>query len=231
MAPLIGITSVPRIIKTLYDEAAPAQTATDAIVESVKRAGGVPLILPVVAPEHASAQLAGLGGVVLAGGQDVHPDHGGEPLHEGSWIHPDRDAHEFALYSAILERELPVLAICRGMQLINVHRGGKLDGHVEGHDAPVRAYEGHHRVHVVAGSRLADATGSDGAAVNTLHHQAVRTLADGLSVSATSPDGVIEAVETTGAPWCLAVQWHPELMGALPGGQDLFDALVRAASE
>ena len=227
MAPLVGITSVPRIIKTLYDPAAAAQTATQAIIDQVVAAGGIPVILPVVAPAGAARQLAALDALVLAGGQDVDPtSYGRPPAAEGAWIAPDRDAHELALLAGARERGLPVLGICRGLQLANVALGGDLVEHVAGHD---RVVHESHAVQITPGTLLHDATGCDEIAVNTLHHQTVGTLAPGLVRSAIAQDGVPEAAEATDGPWLVAVQWHPELMGDAPGGHDLFAALVAHA--
>ena len=227
MAPLVGITSVPRIIKTLYDPAAAAQTATQAIIDQVVAAGGIPVILPVVAPEAAARQLAALDALVLAGGQDVDPtSYGRPPAAEDAWIAPDRDAHELALLAGARERGLPVLGICRGLQLANVALGGDLVEHVAGHD---RVAHESHAVQITPGTLLHDATGCDEIAVNTLHHQTVGTLAPGLVRSAIAQDGVPEAAEATDGPWLVAVQWHPELMGDAPGGRDLFAALVAHA--
>ena len=148
---------------------------------------------------------------------------------EGAWIAPDRDAHELALLAGARERGLPVLGICRGLQLANVALGGDLVEHVDGHDAGDRVEHEPHAVRIAPGTLLHDATGRDEIAVNTLHHQTVGTLAPGLVRSATAQDGVPEAAEATDGPWLLAVQWHPELMGDAPGGRDLFAALVAHA--
>jgi putative glutamine amidotransferase len=225
--PLIGITAIPRPVQTMYGPA-DAHTCTDALVASVAAAGGVPILLPVVPAEHAALQLRGLDGLVLAGGQDVDPaSYGRAPAADGAWVHRGRDEHELALLAAARASGLPVLGVCRGLQLANVALGGDLVEHVEGHDAGARYADDLHPVRVADGTLLARATGGGEIAVNSLHHQVVGSLAAGLRPSASAADGLPEAAEAIDGPWLVAVQWHPELMGAVPGGLDLFTALVR----
>jgi putative glutamine amidotransferase len=228
--PLIGITAIPRPVQTMYGPAA-AHTCTDALVASVAAAGGVPILLPVVPAEHAALQLRGLDGLVLAGGQDVDPtSYGRPPAAEGAWVHRGRDDHELALLAAARFSALPVLGVCRGLQLANVALGGDLIEHVDGHDAGARFADDLHPVRVEEGTLLARATGGGQIAVNSLHHQVVGALAAGLRPSASAADGLPEAAEAIDGPWLVAVQWHPELMGAVPGGLDLFAALVRESA-
>ena len=230
MPPLIGITAIPRSVQTMYGPA-DAHTATDALTASVAAAGGVPVLLPVVPAEHAALQLRGLDGLVLAGGQDVDPaTYGRAPAAEGAWVHRGRDEHELALLAAAREAGLPVLGVCRGLQLANVMLGGDLVEHVDGHDAGAGYAVDLHPVRVVEGSLLARATGGGELAVNSLHHQVVGALAPGLRATANASDGLPEAAEAVDGPWFVAVQWHPELMGAVPGGLDLFEALVRESA-
>jgi putative glutamine amidotransferase len=145
-------------------------------------------------------------------------------------VHRGRDEHELALLTAARAAGLPVLGVCRGLQLANVAMGGDLVEHVDGHDAGARFAVDLHPVRVENGTLLARATGGGELAVNSLHHQIVGSLASGLRPSASAADGLPEAAEAIDAPWFVAVQWHPELMGAVPGGQDLFDALVRESA-
>jgi putative glutamine amidotransferase len=230
MSPLIGITAIPRSVQTMYGPAE-AHTSTDALTSSVLAAGGVPVLLPVVPAEDAALQLRGLDGLVLAGGQDVDPtSYGRSPAGDGAWVHRGRDEHELALLAAARAAGLPVLGVCRGLQIANVALGGDLIEHVDGHDAGARFALDLHPVQVAEGTLLARATGGGELAVNSLHHQVVGSLASGLRASASAADGLPEAAEALDGPWLLAVQWHPELMGAVPGGQDLFDALVRASA-
>ena len=211
--------------------------------DSVAAAGGIPVLLPPL-PGIEEA-LARLDGLVLAGGGDIDPaEFGAQPDPQTKAIRPDRDAAELALASAALEHGLPFLGICRGMQVLNVARGGTLHQHLPdlvGHDehSPVSGGYGSHRVKVAPGSRLAGVLGHPGPQgeipVPTHHHQAVDRLGAGLTASAWTADGVIEAIEFAaaepngsgrdGSGFALAVQWHPE------AGQDprLFRALVAAA--
>src|SRR3954466_6125340 len=234
MPPLIGITAIPRSVQTMYGPA-DAHTSTDALTSSVIAAGGVPVLLPVVPAELAAVQLRGLDGLVLAGGQDLDPaTYGRPPAADGAWVPRGRDEHELALLTAARAAGLPVLGVCRGLQLANVAMGGDLVEHVDGHDAGARFAVDLHPVRVEDGTLLAEATGGGELAVNSLHHQIVGSLASGLrpSASAAAPagaararggsaaDGLPEAAEAIHGPWFVAVQWHPELMGAVPGGQD-----------
>ena len=219
--------------------------------DSVTRAGGIPVLLP-SAPgvEHAVRRLDGL---ILAGGGDIEPARFGAQAHPRTGgVRPERDAAELALARAALGQGLPLLGICRGLQVLNVALGGTLHQHLPnlaGHDghSPVSGGYGPHRVTVAPGSRLAAALGVPGAAlgvpgaagdagavdfsVPTHHHQAIDRLGQGLVATAWAADGVIEGAELAG-PWAdeaepaftVGVQWHPE------AGDDprLFGALIAA---
>jgi gamma-glutamyl-gamma-aminobutyrate hydrolase PuuD len=191
----------------------------------------VPLLLPPAAPEVAEAVLDGLDGLLLAGGADVAPERYGAPRdpHTGP-ARPDRDEWELALARAALTRDLPVLAVCRGMQVLNVALGGDLVQHLPdlvGSDlhCPTVGAHGRHDVEVAPESRLALIIGT-GAEIATYHHQAVHRLGSGLTPVAWASDGVVEAVELDGRSWVLGVQWHPEAHA----GDELFAAFVRAAA-
>ncbi|MGC3001090.1 gamma-glutamyl-gamma-aminobutyrate hydrolase family protein [Streptomyces sp. G35A] len=191
----------------------------------VQRAGGLAVMLPPDAPEHAAAAVARLDGLVIAGGPDV------EPVHYGAQPHPRtgpparaRDAWELALIGAALDRRVPLLGICRGMQLLNVARGGTLVQHIDGH-AGVPGVFGRHPVKPVPGTRYAGIVPEE-TSVPAFHHQAVDRLGEGLVPSAHAEDGTVEAIEDPAASWVLGVQWHPEM------GDDLrvMRALVSAAA-
>ena len=156
-----------------------------------------------------------LDGIVLTGGADVDPRRYGFDDRNGlcRFTLPDRDEEELPIVEFALERRLPTLAICRGMQFLNVVCGGTLMPDLPGHD-----WDDDGRRHTVAfepGSMLADIAGSSGGEVSSSHHQAVDRPGSGLRVCATSPDGIVEAIEwadPSDKPWLLAVQWHPERM-------------------
>ncbi|MEU9755883.1 gamma-glutamyl-gamma-aminobutyrate hydrolase family protein [Streptomyces althioticus] len=190
----------------------------------VRRAGGLAAMLPPDAPEHAEAVVARLDGLVIAGGPDVEPvRYGAEPDPRTGPPARERDAWELALIAAALERGVPLLGICRGMQLLNVALGGTLIQHVDGH-AEVPGVFGRHPVKPVPGTRYADAVPEE-TSVPTYHHQAVDRLGTGLIPSAYAEDGTVEAVELPAPAWVLGVQWHPEM------GDDLrvMRALINAA--
>jgi putative glutamine amidotransferase len=234
-APLIGISAY-------CEQARWGVWEREAIVlprryaDAVSAAGGIPVLLP---PEPGIGDaLARLDGLMLSGGGDIDPArYGAEPSPELTSVRAERDAAEFALLDAARSLRLPVLGICRGMQVINVARGGSLHQHlpdVVGHDghAPQAGAFGTHEVRVAPGSRLSAILGRDavGPAITTPthHHQAVDRLGTGLTATAWAADGTIEAFESDGGDqFLVAIQWHPE------AGDDpaLFRALVAAARD
>lgn len=227
--PRIAISAVPRPIETGYG-ADRADTVAAGAVAGVVAAGGIPVVLPVVPPDLAAAQLDAVDGLVLSGGHDLAIPLAGGDCEEGRWIDPARDDHELALWKAASAARLPVLGICRGAQLVNHARGGLLAEHVDGHDAGGSHAERTHEIEVEEGTRLAAACGAGTVAVNTIHHQVVSEPGSGLHVSARSTDGLIEGIETgAGSAWFVGVQWHPELMPGSAAGAGLFKALVAAA--
>lgn len=212
-----------------------------AYVRAVLGAGGVPIVLsPLLGPSYAARALDGADGLLLSGGEDIDP-----PLY-GADLSPltnppsrERDLFELALFAVARHRELPILGICRGIQLVNVGLGGTLyqdlpterPGPVV-HDHPGGRAERAHLVRLAAGSRAAQALGGDAIRVNSFHHQAVRDLAPGLVASGWTEDGLIEAVESPAdAGWLLAVQWHPEEMHGDVAAPErgLFRSLVEAS--
>ncbi|MFC9130039.1 gamma-glutamyl-gamma-aminobutyrate hydrolase family protein [Streptomyces sp. NPDC057099] len=192
----------------------------------VRRAGGLAAMLPPDDPLHAADVVARLDGVVIAGGPDV------EPVRYGAEREPrtgpparERDAWELALIDAALAAEVPLLGICRGMQLLNVALGGTLVQHIDGHAEQVGVFGGH-AVKPVPGSLYGGVVPEE-TFVPTYHHQAVDRLGEGLVPSAHAADGTIEALELPShAGWVLGVQWHPEM------GDDVrvMRALVEAAT-
>ncbi|MFJ8108655.1 gamma-glutamyl-gamma-aminobutyrate hydrolase family protein [Streptomyces sp. NPDC096132] len=191
----------------------------------VQRAGGLAAMLPPDAPDHAAATVARLDGLVIAGGPDVEPvQYGAEPDPRTGPPARERDAWELALVDAALAAGVPLLGICRGMQLLNVALGGTLTQHIDGH-AEVPGVFGSHPVKPVPGTRYAGVVPEE-TSVPTYHHQAVDRLGTGLIPSAYAADGTVEAVELSSVDgWVLGVQWHPEM------GEDVrvMRALVEAA--
>jgi putative glutamine amidotransferase len=196
----------------------------------VAAAGAIPLAVPFEADPH--LVMSRLDGLVLTGGSDVDPRLYGAPSNAcAGEIEPARDAYEAALFQAAVAAGKPVLAICRGAQLVNVALGGTLVADLDastGH--PAWGFPRHERVHPVAltpGSIVATSHDATTVAVNSLHHQSVDRPGTGVIVTGVSPDGVIEAYEVPGSR-VLAVQWHPELLQEQP--DPCFNWLVNEAS-
>ncbi|WP_338497520.1 gamma-glutamyl-gamma-aminobutyrate hydrolase family protein [Streptomyces sp. SJL17-4] len=190
----------------------------------VQESGGIAVMLPPDAPEAAAAVVARLDGLVIAGGADVEPvRYGAVPDSRTGPPARERDAWELALIDAAVASGTPLLGICRGMQLLNVARGGTLIQHLDGHVEAVGVI-GRHPVKPVPGSRYASLV-PELTEVPTYHHQAVDRLGAGLAASAHAEDGTVEAVELADPAWVLGVQWHPEM------GDDLrvMRGLVEAA--
>jgi gamma-glutamyl-gamma-aminobutyrate hydrolase PuuD len=210
----------------------PAVVLPASYAHRLSEAGALPILLPPVG-RAAAAAVARLDAIVLAGGGDLAPSTYGGSGHPSIYgVDPGRDQAELAVTAAADDRGLPILAICRGLQVLNVARGGTLHPHLpdvvghEGHSGGRGTY-GRHPVEVTAGSRLAAAMGPAGAGcceVATHHHQAVDRVGHGLVVVARARDGTVEAVEDPGR-FVVAVQWHPEV----DENGSLFRALVAAA--
>lgn len=206
-------------------------------VDGVRRAGGLPLLLPPGALREAETEelLELVDGWVLTGGGDVDPGlYAGERHPRIYNTDPDRDEAELTLIRAILRGKRPALCICRGMQLLNVGLGGSLIGHlpdgdeVEGmvHRTPTRRPLPH-PVNVTPRSRLASILGETELSPQSWHHQALDRVAEGFEVVARAPDGIVEGIESPHHPNLICVQWHPELTCAdEPPQQRLFDALI-----
>lgn len=195
-------------------------------VEAVHRAGGVPFVIPShefgdnFCPE---AYVDRLDGLLLSGGVDVDPKEFGEqPRPDLGTVSPWRDEVELSLTRIALQRDIPILAICRGVQVLNVAAGGSLYQDLAEHSDEVLqhrqsspGWHGSHSVSVEQGSRLFEILRPEEGGqcpVNSFHHQAINEPGDGLDVVARTPDGIIEAVEGSGRSFVLGVQWHPERM-------------------
>ena len=174
-----------------------------------------------------AVSLDSLDGLLISGGCDINPRRYGQEPHPETQPPDDaRDELEDRLLGEALARDLPVLAICRGMQLFNVHHGGTLDQHVGGHEKPAT---GLHNVTVAPDSKLAGIVGGGGHPVNSRHHQVIQEPGTGLQVSATSDDGTIEGLERADKRFAVAVQWHPEDQASHDDAQrKLFQAFADA---
>jgi putative glutamine amidotransferase len=225
MKPIIGITRNRRPAD--YEQA-------------IRTAGGEPRLLD-WDRTNAGEALEGVHGLMLTGGGDVHPSHYGRAMSpQIELAEPGRDEFEIALSREALERDLPILAICRGLQVLNVAAGGTLLPHVPDRvgdgiphsiDEPKNAIA--HPITVTSGSTLARVLGpqvaaAETCAVNSRHHQAVDAVAPGFTVSATAPDGIVEAIERADRRFCVGVEWHPENFWATGEFAGLFEAFVRA---
>ncbi len=228
--PLIGLTAYREPARWgVWDQS--ADLLPTVYAHAIETAGGVPVLLPPTAPydEAAAATTARLDGLVISGGPDVSPQRYDEQPHERTtqW-REDRDGWELALLDAADGAGLPVLGVCRGMQVMAVHAGGRLEQHVPdlvGHDGhnPRPGTFGETAVSLDPASRLASLVGTS-LTVHCHHHQSVRSH-PGFTAAAWAGDGLVEAMEATGDRLCLAVQWHPEM--AADAG--LFRAIVEAS--
>lgn len=208
--------------------------------DSIEKAGGIPLLLPILSDRKAVDQMLGIVDALLfTGGQDVHPSYYSEEPHAllGETA-KERDEHEIYLMQKVHSKNKPILAICRGLQLLNVAFGGTLyqdisqcSGSKPIHSQESEPHAGTHHVSLMPDTKLHTIFGKLSICINSFHHQAIRHLAPTFAVSATSEDGLIEGISKEDAHWVVGVQWHPETMTeAQPEMRKLFEAFVLAAS-
>ena len=196
-------------------------------IKAVQKTGALAVILPIVDNADIDAALDAVDGVVITGGVDVDPaNYGAAPHAELGEISPGRDHVDLALARAVVERNIATLAVCRGIQVVNVALGGTLVQHIDDHMRPDAYNQLVHRVAIDGDSMLADVVGTQDLGVNTLHHQVIDKLGDGVRVAARNSDGHVEAITIAGAPNVLAVQWHPELLRHDPQHLGLFAWLL-----
>ncbi len=205
-------------------------------MEALESTGGVPLVVPPMGLDAAEALLDGVDGLCLSGGPDLHPTAYGQLAHaELGPTEREMDAFEMALVRAADRRGMPILAICRGLQIVNVARGGTLhqhlpdvtDGEVD-HRQRERAENPTHALEVAPDAQLASILGWRSGEVNSFHHQAVDQLGMGLVATAWAPDGTVEALEAPDRPFLVGVQWHAECLVGWPEHVVLFEAFIAA---
>jgi putative glutamine amidotransferase len=235
--PLIGVTTsemraAARIEQTPQADPPRTEMALGlTYLRAIEAAGGVPVVMPPLALEAVEPLLDRLSGVCLSGGPDLDPSsYSARPHPMLGPTEPTLDRFELAVARAAETRGLPLLAICRGLQTLNVARGGTLLQDIPGHRQPEPGDVATHPVEVAGGSRLAKLLGTRSCQVNSFHHQAVKRLGRGLRATAWAPDGVIEAIEAPGRPFLVGVQWHAELIVERPEQLSLFRGLTAAAS-
>jgi len=236
MRPLIGIPCQGNL-RSKY----PRFCAGKRYCQALEVAGALPVLLPLLQLRDTQQELLGrLDGLLLSGGGDVEPRFfGQERLARLRSVDRLRDEMEMWLARQAVERDVPMLAICRGMQVLNVALGGTLYQDIKTqlpgalrHDFYAEYPRGHrgHALEVVSGTRLAHILGCTTLSVNSFHHQCLEEVASPLRVTATAPDGLVEAVELPGRRFMVGVQWHPEeLIEGDPGMRGLFEAFVQAA--
>lgn len=241
MAPIIGITGRPQDVPAAGTEVR-AYLTTHTYSDSIKNGGGLPILLIPVEGSDIDAVLDTVDGLLMTGGGDIDPSNYGADRHEAvRKVDAERDAFELELARKAYSRRLPTMAICRGLQVVNVALGGTLvqdlPSHTgaHGHDITGEgAYEPHSEALVDPGCAIAEIIGEGLHQINSIHHQAVEELGSGLRVVAAAPDGTVEAIEHEDASWPLiAVQWHPEFLGVTDHepSRSLFTAFVEQAAK
>jgi putative glutamine amidotransferase len=233
MRPLIGVTtselraSAMATTRRHGEPAHPEMALGMTYLRTLDAAGAIPVVLPPTGTDHLGALLERLDGLCLSGGPDLDPAAYGAPERHTQLgpTEPSLDAFELGLARLALTRGLPILAICRGAQALNVACGGTLHQHIDRHRQTAPATEATHEVEIVKGSRLHRILKTGTLPVNSFHHQAVDKVGEGLRVVARATDGTIEAIE--GAGFLVGVQWHAETMH---DHRPLFEALVTVAA-
>lgn len=236
MAILIGVTCDFEVVQDRRGAAAPRYICPDAYVRALGAAGALAVLLPHQDPAAPEELLAPLAGLVISGGDfDVPPSYYGQaPRPRLGKLLDARSSFERSLLQQAMARKMPILGVCGGMQLLNVACGGTLfqdlseRPHTASHEQPAQKHLPHHAVRLTPGSQLARIYGTELLQANSTHHQIVDRVGEPLRATGTTEDGVVEAIEHTALPFCLGVQWHPELLG----GQAwrLYAALVAAAT-
>jgi putative glutamine amidotransferase len=237
MKPVIGIIPSLQLLQGTRFSYTLRQNNADAIADQ----GGLPVLLPYAGAGADLEQTLSLAdGLYFAGGCDILPAHfGEEPIPTLGDLCPARDAFEIAAYRLAAAADMPMLGVCRGVQIMNVAAGGSIyqdlaaqrpgsGGHAQ-KDLP--GEYAFHSIRIAPGSKLAGVLGTTETAVNSFHHEAVKEAAPGYVAAATAPDGVIEGIESLSLTYALGVQWHPEYMyGGSPACARLYRSFVEAAA-
>ena len=226
--PIIGITA--DVKATENDPRTPSELRVKSnYAQAIAMAGGIPILIP---PDAAAEDVVTLvDGLLIPGGDDIDPIQYGQPLHDKAVLqHPQRFEFESAIYKAA-PKELPILGICYGCQLINVIQGGTLIQHLPDIQGSVTHTGGEMQTyHLEPGSKIAEAIGATVAQGKSYHHQATETPGEDVRIVGHADDGTIEALEVISRDWTVAVQWHPERTLEDPSMRNLFQALVAEAT-
>jgi putative glutamine amidotransferase len=233
--PLIGITGG----LTHNSSGSPVCQVGQAYITAVSQAGGLPVMIPIGLKEQdLTALLDRLDGVLLSGGGDIDPGYFNGTAHPKVYgISPERDELELSLVERALEKGKPLLAICRGIQVLNVAMGGALYTHLQDQLESSLKHDWFpkfprdklaHTVSLKCESKLDQIYGEDEVQVNSLHHQGISRVGEGLVATAFAPDGLVEGLEVSGADFALGVQWHPECLPDDMGSQRLFAAFIES---
>ena len=219
--PVIGISASLLTIETGWFKGRERVYVGQDYIQAITRAGGIPIVLPIINKiEEINQQLELIDGLLLSGGYDIHPQlYGEEPDQLLRSIYPPRDEYEIQLIKQAVFLEKPIFGICRGLQLLNVAFGGTLYQDISYHSSTVLKHTqqtnvefASHDVEILEGTKLHSILGMTSLSTNSFHHQAIKQIASGWQVNAKTQDGLIEGAEKKDAQFVLGVQWHPELM-------------------
>lgn len=233
--PIIGVTSP----MSTNASGSPVLQLGQAYIDAIQKAGGIPLVIPIgIDQVKIKSLLSRLDGLLLSGGGDIDPRTFKGASHPKVYgTSPERDSLEFYLLEEAVTSNKPFLAICRGIQVLNVAFGGDLYTHIQDQVEKSLKHDWFpkfprdklaHTVRLIPGSKLHRIFNTDEIRVNSLHHQGIKTVGKGLKATAFAPDGLVEGLEVDGAGFALGVQWHPECLPDDTKMQDLFKAFISA---